>query len=36
MSVGECCQECGKIWTQEDEDRQDADVEASMTVEAFI
>jgi len=36
MSVGEECLECGKIWTQEDEDKLNKEVEASMAVKAFI
>lgn len=32
MGINERCQECGKIWTEEDEKRLDAEVKASMTV----
>jgi len=35
MGTGQICNECGKIWTEEDEKKMQEEIKASMTVEPF-
>ncbi len=36
MEINERCWECGKIWSQEDKDKSQEEVKASMTVQPIV
>jgi len=36
QDIGKACRECGKIWTEEDEKKQDEEVKKSFTVKPYI